>query len=649
MNPSERIAELEREVARLERELARSRESLPPRGENPAVARLLADRTVLANLPDIILLLDADLRVLYINRVLPGRSIDEFVGRSVLEHLAPSAREIHRTYLERAWTTGEPQLFQTRSSSGSVWDNRVVAVREEGSGGYLLATSVDITERTRAEDALREHASKLRYALDATGMGTWVREGDLVRWDENLCRILAVDPAEAPTDPDAFLRFIHPDDRPRLRDQIEQFRHTGRYDKVESRIVRPDGSVRHTIIKASIELADDGSIARSYGGVFDVTEQKLLEERVRQSEKMDAIGHLTAGIAHNFNNILGVILPNVELCRRHASPEVQARLDHIMHAAERGAEMVRQLMIFARRDVDDAKQPTDLRACARRTAEICRATFDPSIRIHLLVPETPANVRANAGQIEQMLLNICLNARDAFEQTRARHPEIWIELSSTETGDVRIRVRDNGPGMDEATRAHVFDPFFTTKTADRGTGLGLATVLAVVTDHGGVIRCLSQPTQGTTFEIDLPATNESTVVAAPASPVQSVGGTETILVADDEPLVREATRDLLELGGYRVLETSDGPSTVALVERERENLSLVLLDRSMPGLSGEQTLKALNELAPTLPVIMLSGHLAAMEGKERASAMLTKPTSAAVLLGTVREILDRPKSRREGA
>lgn len=645
MDPTERITELEREVASLRAQLVARGDSLPP-NEDPGVARLLADRSLLAKVPDVIAILDRNHRVLYINRVLPGRQISEFLGTSILDHLVESEREERRQALERAWETGQIQSVESRSTRGTVWDNRLVPIKEDGRVTYLITIAVDVTESKRTEEALRENASKLRHALDATGMGTWVREGDVVRWDENLCRILGIDPANAPTTPDGFYGFIHPDDAKSIGEMVQHFRDTGIYEKLECRVVRPDGSIRHTIVKASIELDENGDVRRSYGGVFDVTEQKALEERLRQSEKMDAIGHLTAGIAHNFNNILGIILPNVELCRKQASPAITQRLDDIMHAAERGAEMVRQLMLFARSEATGRKVAIDVSERARRTVAICRSTFDPSIHIQLNVAPSLPSVRGNAGQIEQMLLNICLNARDAFEQARTPHPTITISLDRAPSGAVRIRVEDNGPGMDEETRSHIFAPFFTTKTADRGTGLGLASVLAIVTDHLGVVRCESTLSHGTTFEIELPATHERPAVVEEIRPAPSEGGTETVLVADDEPLVRSATRDLLELGGYHVLEADDGMSTLAVFEEQRDRIAAVILDRSMPGLSGDQVLRGLAELAPSVPVIMLSGHLGSMESKQHAAAVLTKPTSAATLLRTVREVIDRAAQRR---
>jgi signal transduction histidine kinase len=219
---------------------------------------------------------------------------------------------------------------------------------------------------------------------------------------------------------------------------------------------------------------------------------------------MEAVGQLTAGVAHNFNNILGIILPNAELSRREAPPAVSRRLDAITHAGERGAEMVRQLMLFTRGETRVQKEQVDLAACLRRTAEICRGIFGAAIEVDLTIEPGLPTVLANAGQIEQVLLNVCLNAKDALEEAKPQRPRIDLALTGSPDGGVTIRITDNGHGMDEATSARVFEPFFTTKGVDRGTGLGLASAYAIVTEHRGRIRCVSALGRGAMFEIDLP-------------------------------------------------------------------------------------------------------------------------------------------------
>ncbi|MBC7172312.1 MAG: PAS domain-containing protein, partial [Polyangiaceae bacterium] len=337
-------------------------------------------------------------------------------------------------------------------------------IKEDGRTIYLLTTAVDYTQRKCAEDALRESEARLRHAIEATGMGTWSsdRAGGNITWDASLCRIYGIAPADAPRDYQAIIGHVHPEDREHFRASMRAFEASGRFEDLEFRIIRGDGAVRHLLSKGSVSLDSSGRAVGSIGGVFDVTDQKRLEEQLLQVQKMDAIGQLTAGIAHNFNNILGVILPNVELCRLGAPSYLASRLDDIAHAAERGAEMVRQLMIFARRETSARKQPIDVSESVRRTAEICRTTFDRRITVDISIASGLPYALANAGQMEQILLNICLNARDAFEEGQTAEPRIELSADYAASGTIRIRVSDNGPGMDEATRSRIFEPFFTT-------------------------------------------------------------------------------------------------------------------------------------------------------------------------------------------
>jgi two-component system cell cycle sensor histidine kinase/response regulator CckA len=641
MEEPDRIAELERELAELRAELAEVRGAAQPwPGEDPGVWRLLAGRRVLADLSDMVALLDREHRVLYVNRGVAELAAADVLGRCVLDYMAEDGRAAYLAGLERAWSSGRVQTHEARSTSGRVWDTRFVPMLEDGRVTHLLVTASEVTERKRAEEALRASESRLRLAIEATGMGTWVREGKSFHWDEALCRFAGITAAEVPDHPDGFLKFIHPDDREFVAGVVQRSRETGHYDDYECRFLRADGSVRHVLIKGSVELDEDGVLLRSCGGVFDLTERRQLEDQMRQAQKMDAVGQLTSGIAHNFNNILGIILPSAELGARDAPPAVAARLADISQAAERGAEMVRQLMLFARRNALTRKVPLDLVACAQRTVEICRTTFDRGIRIELSVGDDPTCVLAHAGQIEQVLLNVCLNARDAFEQASTPHALITIEVDQPRPGKARIRVRDNGPGMDEATALRVFEPFFTTKNVQRGTGLGLASAYAIIQAHEGTISCESRPGAGATFTIELPATDHTPALPDTAqAPLRR--GNELVLLVDDEPVVRRVARELLELGGYRVLEAEGGVAAIEIFTRECTRLGAVVLDRSMPDLSGDKVLARLGEIDPRVPVIMLSGHLELSEQAGAAAAVLTKPTSAAVLLRALRQVLDQ--------
>jgi two-component system, cell cycle sensor histidine kinase and response regulator CckA len=637
MTADPRIELLEKELAALRQRLAELESAAAP-PEQDAVRRLLGERVVLESIPDIVCITDRDHRILYLNRTVPGRKTEDVIGTCAFDYIEEHGRASYTETIRRAWSTGEPQTLEVETTGGYWWETRLVPIAT-GAGTLLLGTSADVTQRKRSEAALRESENQLRHAIDASGMGTWTwdRRRDAFIWDAALCSIYGIEPVDIPRSNAEFLARVHAEDRDELGATIARSLETGAYSDLRYRIVRPDGEVRHLLSKATPLRDEHGKVVGFRGGVFDITEQKRLEEQLRQVQKMDAIGQLTAGIAHNFNNLLSVILPNVTLGRARANQEVLGYLADIEHAAIRAAEMIRQLMLFARPEGQGKKTPIDIVATSRRTVEICGTTFDRKISIDLEAAADLPAVAAHAGQIEQVLLNICLNARDAFAHAETDSPRIQIRIDRGSPGMVRIRVHDNGPGMDEATRSRVFEPFFTTKAVGHGTGLGLASAYAMVTDHHGRIRCDSRPGEGSTFELELPAVEleEPPLVRKPGPSCEQ--GTGTILVIDDEPLVRRAVRGILERGGYRVLESVDGIEGLERFTQERASIDLVLLDQSMPGLSGDQVLLKLMEIAPHVPVVLLSGLPGPAARLGHATAVLTKPADAPTLLCTIRD------------
>jgi CheY-like chemotaxis protein len=355
---------------------------------------------------------------------------------------------------------------------------------------------------------------------------------------------------------------------------------------------------------------------------------------------MEAVGQLTSGIAHNLNNVLAIIVPSVDEAVELASGELVEIVEGIGHAARRGAEMVRQLTLFARPHAGAAKGPFDLAATVSRIVDMCQKTFQRSVVITLDVADVPL-VQGNEGQVEQVILNLCLNARDAVVEARRAEPRIDVTVSAVSPDRVRVAVRDNGVGIDESVRARVFEPFFTTKGVGHGTGLGLATAYAVVVDHQGQIRCKSERGAGTTFEIELPASGGEGVPRASAPPrVASASRDEHVLVVEDEAQVRSVIVRMLGRAGYRVTACADGREALALVEGADAAFDAILLDRSMPGLGGEQVMERLRTLGVTTPVILLTGDPGSAAGIPGVSMVLGKPIGNRGLLGNLRRVLD---------
>ena len=610
--------------------------------EQEVVEELLHGGELLANLPVALTILGRNLRILYVSRPPAGDQSVRVVGTNALDHLKAEDRARYAEAFELVWTTGREAVLEFQIVTGQYWEAKLSAARRNGEVVAIFATASETTARRQALADLRENEQRLRLALEATGMGTWswdVRTGE-VHWDSVVCTLYGLEPEDVPKTYDDYIRLLHADDRVRIASALQTYLQTGRYDDLEHRIVRPDGEVRHVLAKATAIRDEFGDVIGFRGGVFDITTRRRLEEQLHQAQKMEAIGLLTAGIAHNFNNLLTVILPNVVLCRMDAEGEDAERLADVEYAARRAGELVRELMLVTRPNTGARKSQLDLVGICERAVEMSRASLSSKIRIELRVPDTQQLVHGSGTQLEQVLLNLCLNCRDAFDIGKTPAPRITISMEGTRSEFVRVRVTDNGPGMDEATRARVFEPFFTTKSNGRGTGLGLASAYAIVADHGGIIRCESVSGEGTSFEIELPRSGSAPNTPVVPRRIDAGGGTETLLLIDDEELVRRALRNVLESAGYRVLEAACGTDGLALFQRERERIALVLLDRSMPEMSGETVLRRLLELEVQAPVMFVTGHQGGIDEGSGAVRVLPKPVDRETLLLAVREVID---------
>jgi PAS domain S-box-containing protein len=400
---------------------------------------------------------------------------------------------------------------------------------------------------------------------------------------------------------------------------------------------------------------------RVTGAVFivsDVTDHKHLEEHLQRAQKMQAIGQLAGGVAHDFNNLLTAIVGNVALLIEGNPPPPQAEfLRTIDKAATRAAELTRQLLGFSRQNILWLK-PLNLNEAVEEVVTILRRTIDPRISLEVWSAPDLWPVKADLNQLHQVLMNLCLNARDAMPEggyllletsnvvldaaAARRHPE-------TGPGEfVRLRVGDTGQGIAPDIRARIFEPFFTTKKPGQGTGLGLAMVFGIVKQHHGWIECASTVNRGTTFDVYLPrCADEPNAAAVPAANPGATNGSETILLVDDEAMLRDLGRTILENAGYRVLIAEDGRDAVALYRRERQRIDLVILDLTMPHLSGRDALGLLREINPHVQVLMTSGYSAEEKipsGIEGVMGFIPKPYRQKDLLHTVRSALDRCKA-----
>jgi len=459
------------------------------------------------------------------------------------------------------------------------------------------------------------------------------------------------------------MELIHPDDRApvllRLQEATAQPRSRVH---VAARVQHKNGHWRY-LEGVFTNLLDDPSIGAIVNNYRDVTDRRILEEQVLLSQKMEAIGRLAGGVAHDFNNILTAIGGYADLLLVDLAPDDQRRRDveEIHHAADRAAALTQQLLAFSRRQVLQPKV-INLNALVPDVERMLRRLIGEDILFATVLHPRLGNVRADPSQLEQVIVNLALNARDAMpDGGRLTIETRNVELDESYAADhptvnpgryVMLAVTDTGVGMDEQTKARIFEPFFTTKARGKGTGLGLATVYGIVQQTGGHIWPYSEPGRGTAMRVYLPR------VDAPADPIERPAevapetwrGSETILLVEDEAPVRTVTRQLLERNGYTVLEAPDGPAALALVDGETDSrhVDLLLTDVIMPGMSGRELADKLTSRRPDLGVLFMSGYTddaVVRHGMlEPGLAYLEKPFRPPALLRKVRDVLQQQSS-----
>jgi PAS domain S-box-containing protein len=528
--------------------------------------------------------------------------------------------------------------------------NVLAPIRMDDAIVGTLGVNIDVTELRRALNALHESEAKLRMAVDAAGVGLWSWDPlrDVVVWEPALSALFGFPAGTSPAGREGYLALVHPDDRDRVAAKIADGVRGGRWED-EYRIVRADGAVRWVLAKGTV--VGEGETARVLGAVIDLTERKLRDEQLRQAQKLEAVGQLTAGVAHNFNNMLMGVLPNLELAARSAPRDVLPFLESATDSARRAAELVRKLMTYAGRNRPTMRVTEDVGALAGRAVELCRTTFDRRIAFDQAY-EPGVRARVDAAQIEQAVVNLLINARDALENRDVSAPHVEVSVGLVRAGTdelvgrardhVRIRVADNGTGMDAATVARIYEPFFTTKPDGRGTGLGLATTRAILHEHGGFVACESAPGKGSTFSLYLPHDPAGPNPERQAPQAGGTRGSETVLVVDDEPSVRRVVSLVLRAAGYVAREAGSGREALALLaDRDlAQRLALVLLDVSMPGLPWRELRSQLRELTRAR-VVYFTGYALDAADADPDDTVLEKPVNEERLLRTVRQVIDR--------
>ena len=489
--------------------------------------------------------------------------------------------------------------------------------------GLAVASAV-WSERDRATRALQQSEERLRIALDSARMGIWYWsvEHDTLTWDENLRRLYGLGPGDAVTSYEQFIGRVHPEDRESVSRSVQHALATGESLDYEFRILLPDGRVRWIADLGRVGRDLDGTPRYLTGVCLDVTERHASEERLRQSHRMESVGRLAGGVAHESNNQMSVVLGATSfiLSRSDLPQSVRDDVEHIRRAAERTSAVTAQLLAFSRRQI---LRPTviDLNSMVTNWEAVLRRTMGEDCTVILRPGDHVPSIRADAGRLEQVLLNLALNARDAMPKGGTLTVETFLATSRRTTPGRRpgvlvrpgpyavLAVTDTGHGMDRETLGHVFEPFFTTKGVGHGTGLGLSTVYGIVKQSDGYVWAYSEPGRGSTFKVYLPVVEPEERVALPVR----VGSSprrpgEWVLLVEDDESVREVARRALEGGGYRVLEAADGAEALARLSGTDGAIGLVLTDVVMPGMSGRELADRIAELRPGTPVLFTSGY-----------------------------------------
>jgi len=531
----------------------------------------------------------------------------------------------------------------TLSSTRSDLDGREV----------LMLEYVDVTERLHVEEALRAAEERLRalvvnapvvlFALDANGMFT-LSEG-------RALESLGLAPGQV-VGRSAYEIYRGV---PAILDNIRRALAGEEFTAVVD-LGKFAFETRYTPVRDA-----EGRVTGLIGVATDVTERRRLEDQLRQSQKMEAIGRLAGGVAHDFNNLLAAIQGHAELMLGqlpNGMPLYRSATE-VHKAAARGALLTRQLLTFSRKEVV-APNAFDLNLVVAEMENMLRRLIGEQIALTIRLADTPLRARCDRGQLEQVLLNLAVNARDAMPEGGPLSIAVsGVEVAELECKDdpdarpgphVVLVVRDEGSGMDEHTLAHLFEPFFTTKSAGKGTGLGLSTVYGIVQRAGGHIRVKSAPGQGSTFTVYLPRVEEPTAVEEPERPVgEAIHGAETILVVEDEDAVRSMVREALEARGYRVLVARNGVEALDLAGRYGDYIDLLVTDVIMPQMNGAELAQRLARLRPGLRVLFVSGYtddaVIRVGVLEQRTAFLQKPFSLDVLGRTVRDVLDKGPAR----
>jgi PAS domain S-box-containing protein len=573
-----------------------------------------------------------------------GHARAEWIGRDFAPLIAPPDMATADEIFRQVMNGRRPSLFELRlcRKSGEILHVEFMVVPQHQGGRVVGVTGIgrNVTARRLAEAAWRESEARFRELAETINEVFWIT-------DPGKDQMLYISPSYEKIwgrtcqslydSPRAWFDAIHPEDRPAVfHAALNKQAELGAYD-MKYRIVRPDGTERWIRDRAFPVHHADATLKHIVGVAEDITEARQLEERLRQSQKMEAIGTLAGGIAHDFNNMLAAIMLHLDLLKIDAtvSPSMQGSLGELSQAARRAARLTRQLLLFSRREAAQF-QPVDLNAVVHNLLKMLDRLVGENFALMHTGDPQPLWIYADPSLIELVVINLVVNARDAAARPEPAAAERFV----------RLRVIDSGCGMSADTKARIFEPFFTTKEAGKGTGLGLSTVFGIVQQHSGWLDVESAEGKGSSFSVYLPAHSSPAQPDPPgvAGATKVAKGRETILVVEDNDAIRHAATNLLRQRGYRVMEAADGRAAQQMLDEQPDRFDLVLTDDVMPGgIMGHELAATLRAGVRRPKLILMSGQTAPNRGPAEPPAInayLAKPFDADRLLRVVRATLD---------
>ncbi len=635
-------------------------------------------RLVIENSLDHIMLVDPDGTIRYINRTVPGLTVEEVLGTRIYDYLEESQAEKARACLARVRQTHEPDTYEVeyRPAAGEIsfFESRVAPVLRGGEVAALIVNSSDVTPHRTAAAALAASEERHRFLTANISDAIWTLdlEGRFLYVSPSIERLAGYTVEEFQAkdledvlSEDSFERALHT-----LADELQRDSQPGidpeRWRALDLELRCRDGSLLWTESKMSFLRDVSGLPSGVLGVTRDIAAWKEAQEalrrsenRLRQAQRLEAVGQLAGGVAHDFNNLLTVIRGHHDLLIEdfHDQDPRRSRLQEIGKAADKAASLTRQLLAFARRQRLEP-EVLSLNAVVSDTGPILQRLLPEDIRISFDLDADLGNVEADRGQLEQVLLNLVVNARDAMP--RGGRMGITTSNADLRTGFdvydppvvpgvyVRMEVADDGSGIPKRLQAKIFEPFFTTKEVGEGTGMGLATVYGIIKQSKGYIWVESGEGEGTTFEILLPRSRRAQAEQpAPRAGAAAVtGGQETVLLVEDEDAVRVVTAGILGQSGYRVLEAASGRAAMEICATEGGRIDLVITDLVMPEMWGDELAMRLREAFPGLRVLYISGYGDRRQKRRSGGdgSFLEKPFSAERLLEKVRKTLDAADS-----